>query len=381
MRNFCLLHLVLFVKYICKKILKKFKKSIDSPVRCNVILRAEKEEGMLKIGELSKLTNVPIKTIRFYEEEGLISPVEVDRWTSYRYYDDASINRLSEIVYLKELGFSLKEIKNLDEKTIKSKLKELNVTLKKIKTNIATLTSFQEGGIMKNFVNDPRVIGKWKRVGVVKTEKDFLAGNFNGNKEVFDFFKEIYFLPNGQEYWTLGWTKGKLFVGDCAYAYKLVNGKMLIFVTDKYNGKVEDILVYEQEDKIAHKEEDIIKNDDINIPFVNDENILGLWNTVDFVDAKNTSKFKTEPTKELYVKRVIADADGRFSYICGEKNHVHDNATWTKGYVLETDGKFSTASKYKIVKKQGATYMILEWKSGDYSYGGQVVGCYVFKKM
>lgn len=335
---------------------------------------------MLKIGELSKLTNVSIKTIRFYEAEGLITPAEVDRWTSYRYYDDNSINRLSEIVYLKELGFSLKEIKNLDEKTIKAKLKELNVTLKKIKTNIATLTSFQEGGIMKNFVNDAKVIGKWKRLGVVKSEEDFLAGNFNGDSEVFSYFQEIYFLPKGQEYWTLGWTKGKLFVADCAYNYKLVNGKMLIFVTDKYNKKVEDILVYEQVDNIAHKEEDIIKNDNIDMPFVYDENIVGLWNTVDCVEAKNTSKFKTEITKDFYVKRVIADEDGKFSYICGAKNTVHDKATWTKGYVLESDGKFSTASKYKIVKKQGETYMILEWKSGDYSYGGQVVCCYVFKK-
>lgn len=37
---------------------------------------------MIKIGELSKLTNISVKTIRFYEEEGLITPVEVDRWTS-----------------------------------------------------------------------------------------------------------------------------------------------------------------------------------------------------------------------------------------------------------------------------------------------------------
>ena len=75
---------------------------------------------MLKTGELSKLTNLSIKAIRFYESKGLIKPAEVDRWTSYRYYDDNSINRLSEIAYLKQLGFSLKEIATLDEKTIKT---------------------------------------------------------------------------------------------------------------------------------------------------------------------------------------------------------------------------------------------------------------------
>ena len=42
---------------------------------------------MIKIGELSNITNVSIQTIRFYESKGLINPIEVDRWTCYRYYD------------------------------------------------------------------------------------------------------------------------------------------------------------------------------------------------------------------------------------------------------------------------------------------------------
>ena len=73
---------------------------------------------MIKIGELSKISDVSIQTIRYYESEGLISPIEVDRWTNYRYYDESSIIRLSEISYLKQLGFSLREINNLSEETI-----------------------------------------------------------------------------------------------------------------------------------------------------------------------------------------------------------------------------------------------------------------------
>lgn len=64
---------------------------------------------MIKIGELASLTGVSIQTIRYYESEGLISPIEVDRWTNYRYYDDSSIERLSKITHLKSLGFSLKK--------------------------------------------------------------------------------------------------------------------------------------------------------------------------------------------------------------------------------------------------------------------------------
>ena len=78
---------------------------------------------MIKIGELSNITGISIQTIRFYESEGLFSPIEVDRWTNYRYYDESSIERLTQITHLKQLGFSLKEIKNLSEDVISEKIK------------------------------------------------------------------------------------------------------------------------------------------------------------------------------------------------------------------------------------------------------------------
>ena len=40
----------------------------------------------LKIGEFSKLCRVSVKTLRHYEEMGLLVPDETDEWTGYRYY-------------------------------------------------------------------------------------------------------------------------------------------------------------------------------------------------------------------------------------------------------------------------------------------------------
>jgi len=40
-----------------------------------------------KIGEFSKLNRVTVKTLRHYEEIGLLVPSQVDKWTGYRYYD------------------------------------------------------------------------------------------------------------------------------------------------------------------------------------------------------------------------------------------------------------------------------------------------------
>ncbi len=38
---------------------------------------------MIKIGELSSISEVTPQTLRFYEDKGLICPIEVDRWTGY----------------------------------------------------------------------------------------------------------------------------------------------------------------------------------------------------------------------------------------------------------------------------------------------------------
>lgn len=63
------------------------------------------------IGEMSKLHNVPIKTLRYYDEIGLFKPIKVDKCSGYRYYSTEQFEQLNTIKYLKFLGFSLKEIK------------------------------------------------------------------------------------------------------------------------------------------------------------------------------------------------------------------------------------------------------------------------------
>src|SRR6185369_4843102 len=65
---------------------------------------------MFKIGEFSKLVQVPVPTLRYYDEVGLLKPVEVDRFTGYRYYAMNQLPRLNRILALKGLGFSLEQI-------------------------------------------------------------------------------------------------------------------------------------------------------------------------------------------------------------------------------------------------------------------------------
>jgi DNA-binding transcriptional MerR regulator len=70
---------------------------------------------MIRIGDFSKLSRVSVKTLRFYDEMGLLKPVEVDRFTGYRYYEFDQLPRLYRILALKDLGFSLEEIGRLLE--------------------------------------------------------------------------------------------------------------------------------------------------------------------------------------------------------------------------------------------------------------------------
>lgn len=75
-------------------------------------------EDYLTIGEISKLTAVPVSTLRYYDSEGIFSPALKDEKNNYRYYTGFQIPVLKIIIHLKKLGFS--------NDSIKSHLKNLN---------------------------------------------------------------------------------------------------------------------------------------------------------------------------------------------------------------------------------------------------------------
>lgn len=81
---------------------------------------------MLKIGDFSKLSRVTVKTLRYYDEMGLLKPVQIDPYTGYRYYSVEQLPRLYRILAYKDLGFSLEQIHGLlDENPPLSQLRSL----------------------------------------------------------------------------------------------------------------------------------------------------------------------------------------------------------------------------------------------------------------
>lgn len=66
-----------------------------------------------QIGDFSRISRLSIKTLRYYHECDLLHPTYIDNDTGYRYYNEVSLEKVNIINNLKELGFPLKEIKEI----------------------------------------------------------------------------------------------------------------------------------------------------------------------------------------------------------------------------------------------------------------------------
>ena len=65
---------------------------------------------MHKIGDFSKIVDIPVRTLRYYAEYGVLVPSEIDPFTGYKYYSDENVGECEFIKLLKSLDFTLDEI-------------------------------------------------------------------------------------------------------------------------------------------------------------------------------------------------------------------------------------------------------------------------------
>src|SRR5262245_117951 len=73
---------------------------------------------MFRIGEFSKIAQVPGSLLRYYDQIGLLKPAHIDQWTGYRYYSAHQLPRLHRILALKELGLTLEQIARLVDEEV-----------------------------------------------------------------------------------------------------------------------------------------------------------------------------------------------------------------------------------------------------------------------
>jgi beta-lactamase regulating signal transducer with metallopeptidase domain len=272
------------------------------------------------------------------------------------------------------------------------------------------------------FVNDPQLIGTWKSVDFVGEMEEFEPGQTQwGGGEGDLYLKGLIFKPDGKTFkpwWT--WTKGLIFhSGDktaSKYVIKKIEGSTYMFyewksgdytirhrkpayyvlkkVSSETSGPLDEIWISKQEDEVSVDEKAHIPPtsyinekghivDKIDYPFVDDPQVIGTWESVDFVDEIRQFKVGEQQWKgrggELFLNEMMFKRNGRLT--C--KNDKVPNGygrTWTKGLVI-SDNDTKTASKYVIKEIDGSDYMFYEWKSGDYTFRHRKPSYYVLKKV
>ena len=112
----------------------------------------------MQIKEFAELTGVSVRTLHYYDEIGLLKPSEVDAQNGYRFYDEKSLERMQEILFYRELDFSLKTIAQIlsspdyDKQQALTRQRKLLLAKKeRLERLINALDGLEKGeGFMKN---------------------------------------------------------------------------------------------------------------------------------------------------------------------------------------------------------------------------------------
>ena len=238
------------------------------------------------------------------------------------------------------------------------------------------------------FENDTSIVGKWEIIGEFAVKEDFYSGKFEKDTEL-TAKNIIYFLPDGARYWLYGWTKNKLLfrTGDSSSVndftterrdnenYMFVNFKSYYY---RHGGKP-TVLVLRQLDNKSYSADAIARKDDINKSFIPDNRILGKWKAFDYCRCKQDFDLKKARRSDLFFSAIEFLPDGELTSCYDFGKSVikgREVQEWTKGFVLRKWN--STACAYELCTINDTEYLFIEWKSGDYIYGGFDPSYYVF---
>ena len=140
----------------------------------------------MQIKEFAEFTGVSVRTLHYYDEIGLLKPASVDKFTGYRFYDKKSLLRMQEILFYRELDFSLKSIDKIlsspnydKEKALAEQKKLLLIKKERLERLISAIDRAEKGeNVMNVFDNSEfenykqEVKEKWGETDAYKEHKE-----------------------------------------------------------------------------------------------------------------------------------------------------------------------------------------------------------------
>lgn len=124
---------------------------------------------MFTVGEFSKICQVSVKTLHYYDRIALLQPARVDKFTGYRYYSREQLSRMLLIQRLKRYGFTLEEIAcflacsepEMRQSILRRQKQKLAEQMQKMRLIIKELDnhlqSYERTGDIMNYQNNYRI--------------------------------------------------------------------------------------------------------------------------------------------------------------------------------------------------------------------------------
>jgi len=370
--------------------------------------------AMIKIGELAKICGVNIQTLRYYDKIGLLCADMIDDSTGYRYYQPEKIQVFGTITALKQLGFSLDEIRRFLSASFeqrcrmyqnkKMELLEVIRNSQELIGKIDEACGNKERGAIPasrqmldiSFEDDPDVIGRWDYCGNMAARAKFDGEELLEKRDCLP--EQLFFLPGGSPVWMYFWTRGTVYCllenhnVILPHTYRIfthdsVKYMAVDWIADRFEGPDNDdsIRVYRQTDTRAYSEkETLLYRDRIDLPYIPDDRVLGEWETVDAIYEKSAFslrriKLNEEQRTPMWLMGMTFYPREMCSKTIRRNSGVADiYLRYTSGAVIEE--KREIAETYEIISTHGSDYLIIEHKSGDYSYTGEVSLYYVLRR-
>ncbi|MBP3618769.1 MAG: DUF4298 domain-containing protein [Lachnospiraceae bacterium] len=304
------------------------------------------EKKNYTIGEFGRISGVSAKTIRFYDEKGLLKPVGYSE-AGYRYYDESSFVTLQRILLLRYLGMSLEQIKEIvRDSTLsledslqeqKKLLYEKKRHLDRVIDAVDKVQNAAEGQTWENLVEAIRILEVSDMVIKQYKSDDNLNRRINihnystGAIPWADWVLEQLELSEGMDILCLG-------CGNAANLAAMADhlpGNLTFLLTDYSEGMLEKAKVNLATKKAVFKEKNIAISYQVA-----DANCLSLTGAYDRITA-NHMLYHVEKRQELFEKvKLLLKPEGMFCATTIGETHMQELHDYVKSFDARIEQPF-----------------------------------------